>query len=105
MAKVPKTSCPRCNSQQSFPRSLREHGTPGVLEVYVRCTMCHWEDVIGHTTKELEAVNARKRKAMQRKKQEASIYGSASTSTNAALHRLIHKSAELTHQLNKQLAK
>lgn len=39
-----KTSCPRCNSPQSFKARQRPKGDR--IEIFIGCTMCRWERVI-----------------------------------------------------------
>ncbi len=100
--KTPSSNCPRCNSNQSFPRLRRPTSLPleGVQEAYVRCTMCHWESILEYTTANLEMLKLRKLQAGKRAMAEHRRLGAVSNSTSQMTLRLVRQTTKFTEDLN-----
>lgn len=70
--------------------------SPGVWEQYIRCTMCHYEQVLaGVTSPELERQKRRVMKMAKRAQYEIDRHGVMSGSTSQALRRLRKRRGEL----------
>jgi hypothetical protein len=86
VVKAPKQNCPRCNAQQSFRLRHRDtEGRPGVIEVFIKCTVCMWESVLRKSTKEIELLTAQER----RLKEQARIQQERHGTVNGATERLL----------------
>lgn len=66
-------NCPRCNSLQKFGKQVRSI-SENEIEIFIRCTMCHWEKVVdrGHSSiirnnKQIERLKIRAQKDPQLK--------------------------------------
>lgn len=84
--RAPKQNCPRCNSEQSFrPRARDTDGKPGVVEIYIRCTVCRWDQVLRKSTLEIEHLKINETRLLQKGRQEEQRYGIVKGSTSKLL--------------------
>jgi hypothetical protein len=89
VVRSPKQNCPRCNAVQSFrPRRRdtatpegKKTGTPAVIEVYIRCTVCNWEQVLRKSTAEIEHLRFNEIKLVQRSREQQARYGATNGNT------------------------
>jgi hypothetical protein len=77
---VDTINCPRCNSEEKFKKKFRRIGTRPWLEVYVACSLCRWENVLGKTSQEIEDTKARIAVIAQKKAREEMLHGHCSQS-------------------------
>src|SRR4051794_24274980 len=83
------TSCPRCESEQPFIPRLRDTDHRW-QEEYIRCPICRYEQVLRHTTPEIEKLRIKLRKFSERKQYEMDRHGTYS-GTLAVRHREARK--------------
>ena len=84
--KAPKQNCPRCNAIQSFrPRRRDTVGSPGVIDVYIRCTVCRWESILRRSTMELEILMGNERRLVERARVQHVRHGIVNGSTRRLL--------------------
>lgn len=80
--RAPKQNCPRCEAEQSFrPRHRDTNGKPGVVEVYIKCTVCRWEKVLRKSTAQIEILADRERRLVNQGAKEEKRYGVVKGST------------------------
>lgn len=72
------TSCPRCESEQGFIPKLRENDEHGWQEEYVRCPLCHYEQIIRYTTNEIEVLRKKWQRVRDRIEYQEQRHGQAS---------------------------
>lgn len=78
---IEPSPCPRCNSRQSFHPKVRQLDTLPWKEVYIHCSMCGYELVLGHTTDEIEMLRMRAQGVRQRLQYEISRHGMPTQTT------------------------
>jgi hypothetical protein len=101
---VDKVECPRCESPQKFPRLPRDsEEIEGIKEVYIRCPVCRFESVIGHTTDEIERLSRQIAKASARKQDEINRHGVPSRLVQDILTRLTQQMGEKSSELAKRI--
>lgn len=87
--------CPRCESQQKFPRLTRDCDIPGIKEVYIRCPTCNYSQVIDHTTSELDRARNRFARIAAQRKYEKARHGQPSRSTQETFFKLFDRVNDL----------
>lgn len=99
---TPKTNCPRCESVQRFGRQKRKTtlGIPEVEEIFLRCSICGWEEILEYTSHELDKIRTRHRKAREKSRREIERLGSMSTSTHRMLLRIVFQLSRETRKLS-----
>jgi hypothetical protein len=60
-------------------------GSAAVVEVYIRCTVCRWEQVLRQSTMEIEHLKINETKLLQRGRLEEARYGVVKGSTSKLL--------------------
>jgi|SRR3982751_423032 hypothetical protein len=84
--KAPKQNCPRCNAVQSFrPRRRDTNDCPGVIEVYIRCTVCNWEHVLRQSTMSLERLAMNERRLLEQARVQHERHGTVNGTTRRLL--------------------
>lgn len=84
--KSPKTPCPRCNSQQSFrPQTQSVDQQYGIIQVYIRCTMCNWRHDLRLSTRLVERMMLNETRLLQQGRVEEERYGVVKSTTTRML--------------------
>src|SRR4051812_1855205 len=103
MIEPPPSPCPHCNSQQNFRPKLRRLDTLPWKEVYIRCAMCGYDLVLGHTTDEIEMLRMRAQGVRQRLQYEVSRHGMRAQSTLTQAHKLAQEMQAATIRLERDM--
>jgi hypothetical protein len=95
--------CPHCNSWQDFPTKLRRLDTKPWKEVYIRCSMCGYELVLGHTTDEIEMLRMRAKGVRERLQYEMSRHGLPTQTTLTHANKLAERMKEAVVRLERDM--
>jgi phage FluMu protein Com len=80
--KAPKQNCPRCNAVQSFrPRRRYVNCGHGVIDVYIRCTVCNWESILRQSTVQIELLMANERRLLEQARVQRVRFGVVNRAT------------------------
>lgn len=79
--RAPKQNCPRCNAVQSFRPQQRETLRISVIEIYIRCTVCRWEQVLRQSTTEIERLRTNERRLLEQSRIQHDRHGTVNGST------------------------
>jgi hypothetical protein len=87
--KAPKQNCPRCNAVQSFrPRRRDRIGSPGVIEIYIKCTVCNWDNVLRESTMQIEQLLVNERRLAEQARIQRARHGVVNRSTDRLLREI-----------------
>jgi hypothetical protein len=98
--KIDKTECPGCNAEQSFrPRWRYLMTEPGMIEVYIACSVCPWSKVLRTSTHEIETLRRRLMRHHKQAARQTQFFGAPAAHTQVAINQLTHQLAQAEARL------
>src|SRR4051794_11370993 len=96
----PKENCPDCNTPQSFPQRTRRRGDGGLIEVYIACTVCTFDEVLRVSTYNIERLRRRLASFEAQGQREINRHGAVQGQTEQTIGALNRTIARLQGELD-----
>ena len=97
MQSIP-TPCPGCEAYQPFNPQYRAHDAQ-TIEVFIRCVVCNWEQVLRLSTPELENLYRMKARWEKYGRATAAKHGVRSSLATAQLRKISTRIRELEDEI------